>query len=409
MKDLLEELEKRTIFKDITSKEKFLQIPKGAGVYIGFDPTSNSLQLGNYVQIAILKLFQKYGFKVYAVIGGATGAIGDPSGKESERTLLDKNVLLENKEKVKKQLEFFGLKVIDNLNFYKDMNVLHFLTNVGKLININYMISKDIVKNRLEKGISFTEFSYQLIQGWDFYNLYKEFNVSIQIGGSDQWGNIVTGVEIIRKKIGEENQAVGITTHLLTSVSGAKFGKSEDNALFLDREITKPFEIYQYFVNCSDKDVEKFLLWLTDYSLSQIKEIVEKHSLEPWKRLGQKKLAYKIVSDIHLEKEAKNCERISNLLFIQKNLTIEEEDLNNLKNIVPTFKSKSRDIFTILLETKICVSKREIKEFIVKKAIKINNIYLANESANLNDFLLGENYNILIKKGSKKFFLVELI
>ncbi|WP_420330570.1 tyrosine--tRNA ligase, partial [Mycoplasma marinum] len=219
---LIKELKERGILKDITNEEKLAKLPKGARVYIGFDPTAYSLHLGNYVQISILKRFEKHGIKPIAVIGGATGMIGDPSGRSEERNLLSSNALLENKSAIRKQLESFGIEVIDNYEFYKDMNILEFLRDAGKLLNINYMLSKEVVKSRLEQGISFTEFSYQLLQGWDFKRLYEEHNVMIQVGGSDQWGNITSGIEIIRKTLGDKNLAVGMTTNLLTGSDGKK-------------------------------------------------------------------------------------------------------------------------------------------------------------------------------------------
>ena len=290
--NILQELKDRGILDNITSQEKFKKLSKNSGVYIGFDPTALSLHLGNYIQITILKRFQKAGFKTFAVVGGATGMIGDPSGKSQERNLLDQETLKQNKNKIKKQLNSFELNVIDNLDFYKNTNVIEFLRDTGKLLNISYMLNKEIVKTRIDSGISFTEFAYQLIQGWDFYQLYKKHQVKVQIGGSDQWGNITAGTEIIRKKIGDKNNAVGITTKLLTTSSGKKFGKSEGNALFLDKNITSPFEIHQYILNTPDKDVSKLLKWLTFLSINEISHIMQKHAKNPKERLAQKKISW---------------------------------------------------------------------------------------------------------------------
>ena len=227
---LLVELKNRGIINNITSEEKLLQLRKGDGIYIGFDPTATSLHLGNYAQVVLLKRFEKAGFKTFALLGGATGMIGDPSFKEKERSLLDQTTLEKNKAAIKFQLESFGFQVIDNYDFYAQMNVIDFLRNVGKQININYMINKESINTRLETGLSFTEFTYTLLQGYDFLMLYEKHKVKIQAGGSDQWGNITTGLELIRKNHGETN-ALGITVNLLTNTSGQKFGKTVDGAI----------------------------------------------------------------------------------------------------------------------------------------------------------------------------------
>ncbi|MDI4567573.1 MAG: tyrosine--tRNA ligase, partial [Mycoplasma sp.] len=256
-------LKTKNILKDITNESKIKFLNPNDGVYIGFDPSAPSLHLGNYIQINILKLFQKYGFKVFAVLGGATGMIGDPSGKNSERKLLTSKQVIKNKKKIKAQLESFGIEVIDNIIFYKKMSFLSFLREVGKHIGINYMISKESVKSRLLSGLSFTEFSYQLIQGWDFKCLYSKFNIKIQVGGSDQWGNITTGIELIKKFFGENHSAIGLTTNLLLTEDGKKFGKTENNPIWLDPKLTLPYYLYQYLYNIRDDFVLYYYDWLT--------------------------------------------------------------------------------------------------------------------------------------------------
>ena len=406
---ILEELKKRKILKNITNEKKINKLTGNESVYIGFDPTASSLHLGNYVQITILKRFQKFGFNPIVVLGGATGMIGDPSGKSKERNLLNKKEILNNKNSIKKQLEKFGLKVIDNYDFYKDMNVLDFFRNVGKSLNINYMLSKDVVASRLEKGISFTEFSYQLIQGWDFKNLYEKENVRIQIGGSDQWGNITTGIEMIRKNFGDNNLAVGITTNLLTTTNGEKFGKSEKNALWIDKKLTTPYELYQYLISTTDQDVEKLLKWLTFLELKKIDKIIKEHKKTPDKNLAQKTLAFEIVKDIHGKKEAENAKNLTKILFSKnniKNLSLEEILL--LEKSVPTFKNIKGNILELLIKINFAQSKREAREFVKAKAISINGTIIDNEKHQINYYGYNNLYN-LIKKGKKKIVLIKKI
>ena len=233
--NVIEELKQRGIFNNISDFDKFINLREQVAIYTGFDPTASSLHLGNYVQIANLLRFKQFGYKPIAIIGGITGMIGDPSFRVSERKYLPIEEINNNKIKIKAQLEKFGITVIDNLDFYKNWTLVDFLRNIGTLVNINYLLNKESIATRLDKGLSFTEFSYQLIQGWDFKTLYDKYNVKIQLGGSDQWGNITTGLEMIRKTNGENNNAIGITANLLLDDNGNKFGKSTGgNNLWLD-------------------------------------------------------------------------------------------------------------------------------------------------------------------------------
>ena len=404
---ILEDLKNRKILNNITSQEKFDKLPKGVGVYIGFDPTSSSLHLGNYIQISILKKFAKFGFRPIAILGGATGMIGDPSGKSKERTFLGSKELAANKKAIKSQLEKYGLTVIDNYDFYKNMNVLTFLREVGKLLNVNYMINKDVVQSRLDTGISFTEFSYQLIQGWDFKKLYEDNDVRIQVGGSDQWGNITSGIEIIRKTQGDKNLALGITTELLTTSSGKKFGKSEKGALFIDSSITSPFEIYQFLLNSTDDDVEKFLLWITELEVKEINELMVEHNMEPFKRIAQKKLAEQVVKDIHSKEEADNVIKLSNVLFGKGDITkLKTSQIAQLENVIPTINSKGGNILELLVELKVATSKRQAREFIESNSISINGIIINNNEFIITPKEFGKKYS-LIKRGKKKFYLIK--
>ena len=403
---IFNDLQARKIVKDITNEEKFLTLKKDDGVYVGFDPTASSLHLGNYVQIITLKRFQKQGFKSIGLVGGATGMIGDPSGKNSERNLLSNDEIIFNKNKISRQLKSFGLEVIDNYDWWKNVSIIDFLRDIGKLLNINYMIQKDSVKSRLETGISFTEFSYQLIQGWDFNWLYDHNNVKMQIGGSDQWGNITSGLEIIRKEKGENN-ALGLTINLLTTSLGKKFGKSENNAVWLDSELTTPYEMYQYLLNTTDEDVEKMLMWLTFLEVDQILEIVRNHLEDPKKRYAQKKLATEVVNDIHGIDEMKNIEVINDVLFNGGDIkSLTSVQLENISGIVPCLETCETNIVEILVDTKVASSKRDARELIIGNAISINGQKIVNIDY---EYKIEENnkkYSIL-KKGKKKFFVIK--
>lgn len=315
-KELINDLKNRNILNNIANEEKLYLLDKNISVYAGFDPTAKSLHLGNYIQIATLLRFKQFGIKPIAIIGGITGMIGDPSFRSSERQYLDEKVLLENKAAIIKQLKSFDLEVIDNLDFYKGWTIVDFLRNIGTLINVNYLLNKENIATRLEQGLSFTEFSYTLLQGWDFKTLYEKYNVKIQLGGSDQWGNITTGLEMIRKLYGEKNDAVAIVANLLLDESGKKFGKSTGGgSLWLDKELTSPYSIYQFLLNQSDEKVNELLNWLTFLDVNEIKQIIIKHNENKAQRYAQKILAYEVVKDIHSKEIASQCKNISDILF----------------------------------------------------------------------------------------------
>ncbi|MDC8911675.1 tyrosine--tRNA ligase, partial [Metamycoplasma hyosynoviae] len=351
-KDILSELKSRKIFNNISSEEKFnsLNLKNGIGVYTGFDPTADSLHLGNYIQIITLQRFKQFSFIPYAIIGGITGMIGDPSFRKTERQFLEEDVLISNKLKIKKQLESFGLKVIDNYDFYKNWTLVDFLRKIGKLINVNYLLEKDSIKTRINNGLTYTEFTYQLFQAWDFKTLFKENNVKIQLGGSDQWGNITTGLEIIRKVHGEEADAIGITANLLLNEQGEKFGKSTGGgSLWLDSKKTSPYSIYQFLLNQSDEKVNELLLWLTFIEVLEIEEIIKKHNEAKYLRYAQKTLAYEVVKNIHNKQTANKCEKISNILFSKDSnliLNLDLDEISLLKGFLPVFKVKENDTIT---------------------------------------------------------------
>lgn len=407
VKNLIENLKKRTIINNITNEEKINNLKNGEGIYIGFDPTAESLHLGNYIPITILKRFQKAGLKAYAVLGGATGMIGDPSFKANERKLLDKETLEKNKNAIKLQLEAFNIEVIDNYDFYRDFNILDFLRYVGKHININYMINKESIATRLETGLSFTEFTYTILQGYDFAILYKNNNIKIQAGGSDQWGNITTGLELIRKFYGE-NDALGITLNLLKDANGNKFGKSVDGAIWLDSRKTSPYAMYQYLLNQSDQNVEKLLNWYTFLSDEEIKQVLFYHYQDPKKKLAQKMLALEVTQDIHGKSRAKMAKEITEILFESKKpiSEITMEQLEMMKKDIPIFdnQNQKRKIIDYLVDFKICSSRREARELLSSNSISIDGQVINDE--NIEPFPRNFEYKYMILKKGKKFFYI---
>ncbi|WP_322960325.1 tyrosine--tRNA ligase [Mycoplasmopsis cynos] len=409
--NIIKDLKDRGILKDITNIEKFQNIDNQAFIYSGFDPTAKSLHLGNYIQISVLLRLKKAGINVIALVGGATGIIGDPSFRSLERVMLDDKEILNNKSSIIKQLQKFDLKVIDNFDFYNNMSILDFLKNVGTLININYLLSKDSITSRLDNGLSFTEFTYSLIQGWDFYKLYKDYNVYGQFGGSDQWGNITTGLEIISKKEGANHKGFAFTTNLLTDQTGKKFGKSTGGgSLWLNPELTKPYQMYQFLLNQPDEEVEKLLKWLTFLELSEIDKIIKEHNLDPKKRYAQKQLAYQIIKDIHGQNEANASKSLSSILF-DKDLDISKISINDIELIMSELKvlevKKNANLIESLIELKVVKSKREAREFIEKGAIKLNLKSIDESQKNYSEFF--DNYYAILHIGKKNIYLLKII
>ena len=409
IKNLIIDLKKRDIINNITKEDKIANLKPSDGIYIGFDPTATSLHLGNYIQIMLLKRFQKAGLKAYALLGGATGMIGDPSFKATERLLLDAKTLEENKFAIKYQLESFGLTVIDNYDFYKDMSIIDFLRNIGKQINVNYLINKDTIASRLETGISFTEFSYSLLQGNDFLILYNQHQIKIQAGGSDQWGNITTGLELIRKNHGETD-AFGITINLLTDGNGNKFGKSVAGAIWIDEAKTSSFSLYQFLLNQPDDQVEKLLKWLTYLELDEIDKIMFYHQQNPKQKLAQKMLALYVVQDLHGKTRANDAKEITEILFEStKPITeLSEQQFELLLRDLPVFdnQNQKRTILDLLVSAKICSSRREAREFLNQGAISVDGQVKKDETEELFPRHFGFKY-FIIKKGKKYFYIIK--
>jgi len=412
MNKILKELKDRGMLNNISSEEKLDKcIEEGKAVYIGFDPSFKSLHLGNYVMIRVLQIFKENGIKIVPVLGGATGRIGDPSGKILERKILDNNLIEENIENIFLQLKKLtnSEKIINNIIFYDNFNFLDFLRKIGKDFNMNYLISKDIIKNRLETGISYAEFSYSLIQSHDWYMLNKNFNVGIQCGGSDQWGNITNGLEYIRKKEGHDASVVGLTINLITKSDGTKFGKSEKGAIYIDKEVTSIFEMYQFLFNQKDEDVENLLKFLSTFKIDEIIKIMKKHNNNPNLRLAQKKLCENIIINIHGDDEYLKVVNLAKLLFEEIYDTLTIGQIEDAFRNTPIFKIElDSNLIDIITEHKIVSSKRIARELLNDKSIKINgNVVDILEMKMTEKNALCSKYFIL-KKGKKNFYILEL-
>lgn len=421
--NFVEELKWRGMLHDIMPEtEKLLntEVVKG---YIGFDPTSDSLGIGNMVQVMTLLHFQRCGHKPIALVGGATGMVGDPSGKSAERNLLSEELLQHNLEGQKKQLEKFldfdcganSAEIVNNYDWFKNFSFLEFIRDVGKYITVNYMMSKDSVKNRLEGGMSFTEFSYQLVQGYDFYYLWKNHGVKLQLGGSDQWGNIVTGTELIRKKDGGEAHA--ITTQLIKKADGTKFGKTESGNIWLDPKKTSPYKFYQFWLNASDADVKNWIRVFSMKGKEEIEALEQQQDEAPHLRVLQKTLAEEITIRVHSKEDYEQALKSSEILFgkaTKENLEqLTDMQLLDIFDGVPTFTiSKDKlsagiSILDILAqETSILPSKGEAKKLVSANGIAVNLEKFADVNGVLNaDNLINGKY-IIVKKGKKDFYLI---
>jgi tyrosyl-tRNA synthetase len=421
--NFVEELRWRGMLHDIMPEtEKLLNTEMVKG-YIGFDPTSDSLGIGNMVQVMTLLHFQRCGHKPIALVGGATGMVGDPSGKSAERNLLSEEQLQHNLNGQKKQLEKFldfdcganSAELVNNYDWFKGFSFLEFIRDVGKYITVNYMMSKDSVKNRLENGMSFTEFSYQLVQGYDFYYLWKNQGVKLQLGGSDQWGNIVTGTELIRKK--GEGEAYAITTQLIKKADGTKFGKTESGNIWLDANKTSPYKFYQFWLNASDADVKNWIRVFSMKGKEEIEALEQQQDEAPHLRILQKTLAEEITVRVHSREDYEQALKSSEILFgkaTKEQLEqLTDAQLLDIFDGVPTFNiandklSSGVSILDILAqETTILPSKGEAKKLVSANGIAIN----LEKFADINGVLTSENLingkYLVVKKGKKDFYLI---
>lgn len=410
------------------TEEKLMEGPQAA--YVGIDPTADSLHIGHLVSIMILKHFQSCGHKPFAVIGGATGMIGDPSMKSQERKLLDEETLHHNIEGIRKQLSKIldfdsdapnKAELVNNYYWMKDYTFLNFIRDVGKHITVNYMMAKDSVKKRLSddsrEGMSFTEFSYQLLQGYDYLWLYEHKGVRLQLGGSDQWGNITTGVELIRRMLGKTD-AFALTCPLVKKADGTKFGKTEKGNIWLDPEKTSPYEFYQFWLNVSDEDAERYIKIFTLLDRKTIEDAIEEHRKDPGRRLLQQLIAKEITSMIHGEKEYENAVSASKMLFGNSTSDelrkLDEKTFLAVFNGVPTFDVRRSDLPCNILDflavkTQVFPSKGEARKMVQGNGVSINKDKVTDiERAICENDIVDGKY-ILVQKGKKNYFIINII
>ena len=428
--DFVEELRWRGMIHDIMpgTQEQFKKELTSA--YIGFDPTSDSLHIGSLVQIIILMHFQKFGHKPIILLGGATGMIGDPSGKSKERNLLDNKILEKNCQSIKFQMEKFldfdekksnSALIVNNYEWMKDFSLVEFSREVGKHVTVNYMMAKDSVKKRLGKdsneGMSFTEFTYQLIQGYDFLYLFNNYDCKIQIGGSDQWGNITTGTELIRRKNGEK--AYAITCPLVKKVDGTKFGKTEEGNIWLDKKKTSSYKFYQYWLNTSDEDAFNYIKIFTLLKKERIEKLIEEHKLKPHQRIVQKTLANEVTFMVHGKDDLENVKVASEVFFGQTTKDslkkIDSETFLEIFESVPNASinidslKKGLDIVSLLSEkTNFLKSKSEARRALKEKSISVNKLKVDESRVVSEKDLIADNC-ILIQRGKKNYFLIKVI
>lgn len=419
----IEELRWKGMIHDMMPGTEELLSKEMVSGYIGFDPTADSLHIGNLVQIMLLMNFQRAGHKPIALVGGATGMVGDPSGKSEERNLLDEEVLFHNVACVRKQLEKFldfdcganSAELVNNYDWFKGMTFLQFIREAGKHITVNYMMAKDSVKRRLDSGLSFTEFSYQLVQGYDFYWLYKNKGCKIQMGGSDQWGNIVTGTELIRRKDGGE--AFALTSPLITKSDGNKFGKTEKGNVWLDASKTSPYQFYQFWLNCADDDARRFIRIFTFLSKDEVMQLETAHDQDPGQRILQKALAKDLTIRVHSEADFSNSVEASQILFGQSTTdqlrSLDEKLLLDIMDGVPrsevarsSFESGIPVTELLADHTGIFPSRGEARKMIAAGGVSVNKNKLTDPAHVSNTIELLSNKYLLIQKGKKNYYLV---
>lgn len=424
--NLIKELSWRGMIRDImpgTGEQLEKEPTKG---YIGFDPTSDSLHIGSLVPILLLLHLQKAGHKPVALLGGATGMIGDPSGKSDERNLLQEDQLLKNVEGIRRQLSKYldfdnkgpnGAEIVNNYDWFKGVSFIEFLRDTGKHITVNYMMAKESVKKRIdgESGISYTEFAYQLMQGYDFYWLYTHMDCKLQMGGSDQWGNITTGTELIRRKIGGE--AFGFTCPLIRKADGGKFGKTEKGNIWLDPEKTSPFQFYQFWLNASDEDAEQWIKIFTFLDEKSIENIIHEHHLNAASRLLQKTLAEELTTFVHGREEFKKAVSTTEKLFAGQSApaaSLSVEDLESMEGVVKfDFEGgkirEGIDVVSFLTDSSIFSSKGEARKMVQAGGISINRNKVDDVAMKIREDLLLHNKYLLVQKGKKNYYLVKVV
>ena len=429
--NFVEELTWRGMIHDITPGTEEQLKKEMTSAYIGIDPTADSLHIGHLVSVMMLKHFQICGHKPLALVGGATGMIGDPSGKSAERNLLDEKTLRHNEECLKKQLAKFldfesdaanAAELVNNYDWMKDFSFLDFIRDIGKHITVNYMMAKDSVKKRLSEdaktGMSFTEFSYQLVQGTDFLHLYREKNCKLQMGGSDQWGNIVTGTELIRRK--ESGEAFALTCPLITKADGGKFGKTESGNVWLDPKLTTPYKFYQFWLNVSDVDAEKYIKIFTLLSKEEVEELVKEQAAAPHLRPLQKRLAKEVTCMVHDEEEYNKAVEASQILFgkatTESLAKLDKDTFLAVFEGVPTYEidrvkldSGVQIVEFLATETAAFPTKSEVRRTIKANGLSLNKAKLTDQEylVTASD-LINETY-VLVQKGKKNYYIIEAV
>lgn len=417
--NIIDELEWRDAINQQTDADglRALTNEKAVSLYCGVDPTGDSMHIGHLIPFMVLKRFQLAGHRPVILIGGATGTIGDPSGRTTERSLQTLEQIQENVEKLTEQLRKLfvtdgdnNIRMVNNYDWTHKINVIEFLRDYGKNFSINTMLAKDVVSSRLESGISFTEFSYQILQSLDFLHLYQHEDVQLQIGGSDQWGNITSGLDLIRKKEGSEAKAFGLTIPLMLKADGTKFGKTAGGAIWLDPNKTTPFEFYQFWANTDDRDVVKYLKYFTFLSKEEIEELAEKVQTEPHKREAQKKLAEEMTRFVHGEELLEQAKRITAALFTGDIRSLTADEIEQGFKEMPTFEAtrEVKNIVDWLVDLGIEPSKRQAREDITNGAISMNGERVTDLALEVSDAQAIGGRFIIIRKGKKNYSLVKI-
>ncbi|WP_066172959.1 tyrosine--tRNA ligase [Bacillus marinisedimentorum] len=415
--NLLEDLQFRGLVNQVTDQEGLeKELEKGSvTLYCGFDPTADSLHIGHLLTVLTLRRFQNAGHNPIALVGGATGLIGDPSGKKAERTLNQQEIVEEWSDRIKGQLSQFldfegknRAAVANNYDWIGKLDVVSFLRDVGKNFSINYMLAKESVESRIKTGISFTEFSYMILQSYDFLKLYQQENCRLQIGGSDQWGNITAGLELIRRSEGEEAKAYGFTIPLVTKADGTKFGKTEGGAVWLDAEKTTPYELYQFLLNTDDRDVVKFLKYFTFLSKDEIVELEKELQEAPEKRVAHRRLAEEVTKLVHGEEALQQANRISEALFSGNISDLSAKDIEQGFKDVPSYETEEKEagLIDLLVQAKISPSKRQAREDIKNGAVYINGEREQSLEYTIREKDRIEDKFTVIRRGKKKYFLI---
>lgn len=417
--EFLKELEWRGLINDCTDLEALDELLEKGNItlYCGFDPTADSLHIGHLLMVLVLKRFQMAGHKPLPLVGGATGLIGDPSGRSVERPDSNPETVVKWSESIKGQLSQFlefndteanGAEIVNNYDWTANVSMIDFLRDVGKYFNINYILAKDLVCSRLDSGMTFTEFSYTILQGMDFKHLYETKKCVLQIGGSDQWGNITSGLELIRKQLGHEEKAVGLTMPLVTKADGTKFGKTAGGAVWLDRKKTSPYELYQFLINTADDDVVKFLKYFTFLTKEEIEAVEAEFKEAPHLRHGQKVLAREVVTLVHGAEAYEQALKITEALFSGNLSALSAEEIEvGFKDVPSVELGEELNLVDVLVFAKAASSKRESREFINNNSISIN-----GEKVNDLEFMVSKENAIggkftVIRRGKKKYFLIK--